>query len=93
MRKGILLNDDNDLQASNGGIVIGNTQMQEVALILQLSQGAQKFSPTLGPNLVQLKKTGAPRFDIEQRVRVHLAKDNIDYETIKQQLKTNINES
>ncbi len=90
MRKGILLDESNDLQAVNGSLVIGNSLMQETALIIQLQQGGQKFEPRLGPNLIRLKKANAPKFDIEQKVRVHLAKDQIDYEAIKQQLKTNI---
>lgn len=92
MRRGVLLDENNDLQAVNGTLVMGNTQMQEVGLILQLQQGGQKFEPTLGPNLIQLKKTNAPRFDMEQRARIHLAKDRIDYDNIKQQLNTSINE-
>jgi len=86
--KGILLDEDLNILVSNKSVVIGDSQMQEVAIIIGLNQGDQKFAPVLGPNLIQLKKSGKSRFDIAQRVRVHLAKDGKDYQQIKNKLKT-----
>lgn len=90
MGKGILLDDDNDLLVLNGSLVIGETEMQETALIIQLSQGECKHDPILGPDLIQLKKSNASKFDIEKRLRIHLARDGKDYGAIKESLKTNL---
>ena len=84
--KGILLNGDNDLLIQNGSMTIGDSEMQEVAVILGLNQGELKFKPTLGPNLIQLVKANTSRFDIEQRVRVHLAIDRKDYNAVKNKI-------
>jgi len=85
--KGILLNENNEPVIINGSMLVGDSELQEVAIILGMNQGDQKFNPMLGPNLMQLIKTSAPRFDIEQRTRVHLAKDGKDYQSIKDKLK------
>ncbi|HCY81547.1 MAG TPA: hypothetical protein DHV22_08085 [Xanthomarina gelatinilytica] len=84
---GILLDEDNDLNIINGHLAIGHTTMQEVGLIIQMQQGEQKKVPVLGPNIIQLKKTNVSKFDIVQRLRVHLAIDKKDYKEIKQQIK------
>jgi len=86
--KGILLDENYNLIVKNKSVVVGNSEMQEVAIIIGLNQGDQKFVPILGPNLIQLKRTPKSRFDIEQRVRVHLAKDGKDYQSIKNKLTT-----
>lgn len=88
--KGILLGADGDIEVSNGQMIVGDSEMQETAIILGLNQGEQKLVPVLGPNLVQLVKTNASRFEIEQRVRVHLAKDGKDYAAIKHKIQTTI---
>lgn len=84
--KGILLDNDNDLKVLNGRMVVGDTLMQEVGIIVQMQQGHLKSVPLLGPNLIQLKKTNLSRFDMEQRLRVHLAIDKKDYKQVKRQL-------
>ena len=86
--KGILLDDDNDIIVVNKSLIIGETEIQETGIILQMNQGEQKTVPVLGPNLVQLMKGNASKFDIEQRVRVHLAKDGKDYSAIKNKIET-----
>lgn len=84
--KGILIDENNEPIIVEGSMVIGDTEMQEVALILGLNQGEHKFNPVLGPNLIQLSKTNQSKFDIEQRVRVHLAMDGKDYNAIKNKI-------
>lgn len=82
----MLLGEDGDLAVVNKSLQIGSTEMQEVAIIIGMNQGEQKFSPVLGPNLIQLQKANASKFDIEQRTRIHLAKDGKDYEAIKEKI-------
>ncbi len=86
--KGILLDDNYEVLITNKSMVVGSSVMQEVAVILSMNQGDQKFNPVLGPNLIQLKKSKASKFDIQQRVRVHLAKDGKDYAQIKDNIIT-----
>jgi phage baseplate assembly protein W len=86
--KGILLGKDGDLQVRNGSLLVGDSMMQEVSIILQMNQGEQKFFPALGANIIQLVQAKVPRFDIENRVKVHLALDGKSYDQIKEQIKT-----
>lgn len=86
--KGILLGRDGDLQVYNKSLVVGSSTMQEVAIILQMNQGEQKFFPALGANLIQLVKSKASRFDIENRAKVHLALDGKSYDLIKEHIQT-----
>lgn len=86
--KGILLAEDGDLLVVNKSLAVGSTEMQEVAIILSMNQGEQKFHPLIGANLVQMKKANVSKFDIEKRVRVALARDGKDYSSIQQKIKT-----
>lgn len=88
--KGILLAADGDLQAPGKTLMIGESTMQEVAFILQMNQGEQKFFPALGANLIQLIGSKANRLDIESRVKVHLALDGKSYDLIKSQIQLTI---
>lgn len=88
MGKGILLGEDGDIIIRNGSMVVGDTEIQETAIIIAMNQGEQKFSPVLGVNLVQMLKSKASTVDIEQRVRVHLEKDGKDYNKLKHSIKT-----
>lgn len=84
--KGILLDNGNDLKIIGGHMVIGDSVMQETALIIGMNQGELKSEPLLGPNLVQLKKTNVSRFEMEKRLRVHLAIDGKDWNTLKSEV-------
>lgn len=88
--KGILLDDDFDLLVQGGSLVIGDTEMQETALILGMNEGELKTLPELGPNLIQLMKANASRVDIEQRARIHLGRDGKDYAALKTKIQTTI---
>lgn len=89
-KKGILLGNDGELLISNKSMVVGDSEMQEVAIILRMNQGEHKFEPLLGPNLINLTKTKAKAFEIEDRVKLHLALDGKDYRAIKDKIQTNI---
>lgn len=88
--KGILLTAENNLLIISRRLIVGDSKMQEVALILQMNQGEQKFEPVLGANLIQYSKTKVKNFDIESRVKIHLALDDKQYDQIKQQIKDNV---
>lgn len=87
--KDILLNSENDLDILNGDLVIGESLLQEVAIITKLKSGELKSDPILGPNLIQLLKSKASKSEIEQRLRVHLEIDGKDYNDIKKFIEVN----
>lgn len=91
MAKDILLDDNNDIKILNGDFDIGESEMQEVGLILQSTQGEWKMTPTLGPNLYRFIKAKANKSDIESTVAIHLGIDNKDFKTLKSKINTVVN--
>jgi hypothetical protein len=87
--KDILLNEENDINIINGDFVIDSSLLQEVTIITKLNTGELKSDPLLAPNLIQLIKSNAKQFDIEQRLRIHLARDGKDYSEIKKYIQVN----
>jgi len=86
----MLLDENNDLIVKNKSLQIGETLMQEVSIILQMNQGELKSDPLLGANIVNLVKTNQSRFELEKRVKTHLAIDNKDYNEIKDLITTHV---
>lgn len=81
--KGIALDDNGDLLISNGSVVLKDTTAQEVELILTMNQGELKTQPLLGANLIQFLKSKPKQYEVEERVKLHLAMDNKDYHEIR----------
>jgi hypothetical protein len=78
-----MLDNNDDLQIVNGDFVIGESILQEVGIIIRLNSGDLKSDPVLGPNLIQLINSKEDPQEFEERVRIHLARDNKNYEDIK----------
>ena len=89
--KDILIDTENDIKIINGDFDVGESEMQEVGLILQSTQGEWKQSPILGPNLYQYIKSKASKTEIDSQVRIHLAIDNKDFKSLKNKIQTEIN--
>ena len=87
MARDILLGDDLDVRIESGDFVIGDSLTQETNLILRMTQGQLKSDPILGPNLFQLLKAKGNSQRIATRVKVHLARDNKNYDEIKQMIR------
>lgn len=87
----ILLDDNNDIKILNGDFDIGESEMQEVALILQSAQGEWKESPLLGPNLYKFINSKVTKTEFEREIALHLAIDNKDYKSLKTKIETFIN--
>jgi hypothetical protein len=85
----ILLDDDDDLHIVDGDFLVGDSITQEVANLLRLNQGELKFDPLLGPNLISLVNSSASLQEIERRVKLHLARDNKNFDEIKELFTTN----
>ena len=87
----ILLNDDNSLKITNGDFETGESELQEVALILQSVQGEWKSTPILGPNLYRFINGKTNKAEIEREVAIHLAIDNKDFKALKTKIETIVN--
>lgn len=72
------------------GLVIGNTTDQEVALVLQMSQGELKEDPLLGIGLTKFIRGKYSPTKVEQRIRSHFTRAGIDYDTYKERMQTQI---
>lgn len=89
--KDILLDKDNNIKILNGDFDVGESEMQEVELILQSTQGEWKTNPILGPNLYQYIKSKVSKTEIDSQVRIHLAMDSKDFKSLKNKIQTEIN--
>lgn len=87
--KDILLNQENDIDIVSGDFFIGESLLQEVAIITKLKSGELKSDPILGPNIIQLLKSNVKQNEIEQRLRIHLSRDGKDYNEIKKYISVN----
>lgn len=84
--KGLLLDKDGDIlivphTETDGltGIVIGDTLIQNAAIVLELNQGELKEDPVLGANLIRHIRSKVDRTAIEKQIKVHLKRTGIDY--------------
>ena len=84
------LNDNNELVIRNGDFSVAESEMQEVALILQSSQGEWKQTPILGPNLYRYLKGKTDKVGLEREMQIHLAIDNKDFKTLKTKIETKL---
>lgn len=87
----ILLDNHDELSFYNGDFDTGESEMQDVGLILRLRQGELKSDPILGANLQHFMHGIYDRIAVEKRVKIHLARDGKDYDEIKKKLYLKIN--
>lgn len=90
MAKDIILTEHNDLQILNGDFVISESDMQEIGLILQSSQGEFKNEPLIGANLTTMIRGVENKEKIQRHISVQLELDGKDYDDTKELLKLNI---
>jgi hypothetical protein len=88
--KDILLDSTNDLLILNGDFAVGESEMQEVGLILETMQGEWKENPVIGANLFQFMRSKADINAITARVKLHLELDDKEYADIKEKIQTRI---
>lgn len=86
MAKDILLDDNNDLQIVNGDFVIGESLMQEVGIILQMSQGELKSDPLIGANLNTKIRGVRNDAKIRRLIETQMELDGKDYDEIKNKI-------
>jgi hypothetical protein len=90
MNKGILLDENNDLKIINGTLQIGDSMIQEVGIILQMSQGELKSNPLIGANLITMIRGVENKEKIQRHIAIQMSLDGKDYDDVKDFLKLNI---
>ena len=81
--KGLLLDKDGDIRiaphTATDGFAVGDTLIQNAAIVLELNQGELKEDPVLGANLIRYIRSKANKTVIEKQMKVHLKRAGIDY--------------
>jgi len=77
--------DEDDLLIRNGDFAVGESEMQEVGIILRLNPGELKSDPVLGPALLRYIKA-ADNGKAQQMARLHLERDGKNYEDLKNKI-------
>lgn len=88
----IILDNENEIQIANGDFVLGDSTWQDVGIIIQMNQGELKSDPILGASLIKKMKANASQEEIEQIVKLHLARDGKRYNELKSQIQINTEE-
>ena len=73
---GILLDQNGDIMVRNGGMVIGDTTLQNQYLILVAQKGEFKEYPTLGVGISDMLGDDDP-LEWKKRIREEFAKDDL----------------
>lgn len=83
-----MLLDENDdlLFDSNGELVLGDCDLQEVGIIARINKGEVKSDPLLGPNLIELIHDNANKNELKQRMKIALARDGKDFEEFREMI-------
>lgn len=96
--KGMLLAENGDLKVTplreegriQAGVAVGDSTMQDACIVLELNQGELKEDPLLGPNLLRFIRAKAGRTAIVKQVRMHLERDGLDYDELKEMITINL---
>lgn len=86
MAKDILLTVDNDLMILNGDFFVGESEMQEVGIILQMNQGELKSNPLIGGNLIPSIRGIRNDAKVKRHIEMQMELDGKNFETIKDKL-------
>lgn len=86
MANDIKLDENFDLLIENGDFLIGDSEMQEVGIILAMNVGELKSDPLIGANLVHFIRNVKDKVKIERHIRTQLELDDKDYDEIKNRI-------
>ncbi len=81
--KGILLDKSGDIQVTAGGMVVGDSTLQNAKLVLELNQGEVKEDPLLGPSLTRYIRGKYSEEKILRQIKIHFQRAGIDYDALK----------
>ena len=100
MKRGILLDENNDLKVivrrdSNGlitqGLCIGEREVQDAYIVLKANQGEIKEDPIIGANLIRMIRSKADKERIRKTIKISLQRVGVEFENIKGVVATMIN--
>ena len=77
----LILTQDYDLQIKNGDFVIGDSQEQNVELMLMSKQGEFKLNPEAGCNILSAKNGVIGRL-LDREIRIQLEADGFQLENL-----------
>ena len=86
MANDILLDENGDLAIANGDFVIGESEDQEVAALLQLNKGDLKEFPILGSDLIKLINSNTSEIELKQIIKTELKRDGKSYQELKERI-------
>jgi hypothetical protein len=89
MAKDFLMDSDGNFIIENGDFVIGDSELQEVAEIIEANPGEFKEDPIIGAALVRMIRKKYSAAQIEQEIKKHLARDGKDWNDYKDKIKLN----
>jgi hypothetical protein len=92
MAKDFLTDNDGNLLIKNGDFVIGDSEQQEVAEILESHPGEWKEDPIIGAALTRMIKTKYDAGRMSSEIKKQLARDGKDYEDYKEFINLRISE-
>jgi len=75
MAKDIFLDDDNDLLFMNGDFAVGESEEQEIKMILQAVKNDYKQHPQLGVSLVEYIENSGRNIALKQEIKLNLRMD------------------
>jgi len=83
MAKDYLIDTYGNFVIENGDFVVGDSELQEVAEIIESHPGEWKEDPVIGCALTTMLKSNFDPIRIEQKIKNHLTRDGKDYENFK----------
>ncbi len=75
MAKDLLLNDDDDLRMAHGDLVVGDSEEQEVGLLMRSNQGDWRASPLTGFGVAQRTRNEVNRTQFARELSSQLELD------------------
>ncbi|PCI11862.1 MAG: hypothetical protein COB73_00725 [Flavobacteriaceae bacterium] len=84
-----LLDTNDDILIANGDFKTGDSLDQEVGLIIRTNPGEWKEDPIMGAGLIRKIKANVKDEEIEQIIRIQLARDGKNYNDLKERIKLN----
>lgn len=91
IRRGILLDDGNDLAIENGSLKVGERKMQDVFMTLSVDKGDIKEDPLAGINLRRMIRGKERPEKMRKDVEIGLERMGIRFDEIKSEFEMMVN--
>ena len=85
MKRGILLDSNNDFRVEDGMLKVGDREIQDAFMVLSINQGDLKEDPLAGTNLIKMIRGRENKEKIRKTVEIALERIGIKFDDIKGQ--------